>query len=208
MDYKDKVKYSNTPVGQIVHAFTMENILFQDEKQIMVRDPLLHPYLIKAVGTRYVVQKNRRNGQVIWYSRDATNPSFCPVVRALSLVHHTVILGRSPSDPICVYRDTINNTVYLTGTVITKYFQYVTKLIYPDIDETALAAISSHFFLQKLVCQYILLNYANVGLAIVLKFIFKTHYAWQTSVILGLNLVSGEDEDEGFLDDYDLEDDD
>ena len=72
------------------------------------------------------------------------NPSFCAVVRALSLVRHVVILGQSPSDPICVYRDTTDNTVYLTRAAITEYFRYVTKLIYPDIDEAALTAISSH----------------------------------------------------------------
>jgi hypothetical protein len=70
---------------------------------MVVHDPLLHPELIETVGTRYVVQKNRRNGQVIWFSRDLANPSFCPVVHALSLVCHAVILGQSPSDPICVY---------------------------------------------------------------------------------------------------------
>ena len=144
MDYKNKVKYFNTPVGQVVRAFTMENILFRDKDRMIVRDPLLCPDLIKAVGMRYAVQKNRRNGQVIWYSRDATSPSFFPVVHALSLVCCPVILGQSPSDTICVYRDTTDDTVYLTGTAITEYFRYVTRLIYPDIDEATLAAISSH----------------------------------------------------------------
>ena len=77
------------------------------------------------------------------------------------------------------------------------------------------------FFLQKLECQCILLNYANVGSAIVSRFIFKTTLrmanmhtvaiaktlATLSPANLGLNLVSG-DEDEGFLDDYELEDDD
>ncbi len=93
MDYKNKVKYFNTPVGQVVHAFTMENILFQDKYGMIVRKPLLHPDFIEAVGIRYAVQKNRRNGQIIWYSRDVPNPSFCPVVRALCLVCRSVILG-------------------------------------------------------------------------------------------------------------------
>ena len=43
-----------------------------------------------------------------------------------------------------MYRDTTDDTVYLTGAVITKYFWYVTKLVYPDIDAAALASISSH----------------------------------------------------------------
>ena len=142
-DHKNKVKYFVTPAGPVVRAFTMENILFQDKDWMLIRDALLCPDLVEAVGTRYANQQNRRNRQVIWCSRDVTDPSFCPVVRALSLVRRATILGQSPSDPICVCRDITDNTVYLTGVAITKYFRYVTKLVYPDIDAAALAAISS-----------------------------------------------------------------
>ena len=72
------------------------------------------------------------------------NSRFCLVVRALSLVRRTAILGQSPSNPICVYLDTTDDTGYLTGAAITEYFRYVTKLVYPDIDASALASISSH----------------------------------------------------------------
>ena len=122
----------------------MENILFRDKDRMIIRNTLLRPDLVEAVGTRYAIQKNCRNGQVIWYSRDVVNPSFCPVVRALSLVCHSVILGHSPSDPICMYQDTTDNTVYLTKAAITEYFRYVTKLVYPDIDAAALASIFFH----------------------------------------------------------------
>jgi hypothetical protein len=144
MDHKNKVKYFNTPKGQVVCAFTVENILFRDRDQMIVHYPLLLSELIKTVGMRYMVQKNRRKGQVIWFSRDLANPSLCLVVRALSLVRGAVILGQSPSDPICMYRDTTNDTVYLTGAAITKYFWHVMKLVYPDINAATLASISSH----------------------------------------------------------------
>ena len=85
-----------------------------------MHDVLLRPDLVKAVGTHYVIQKNCCNGQVIWYSRDMANPSFCPVVYALNLVRRAVILGKSPFDPICVYQDTTDYTVYLTGAAITQ----------------------------------------------------------------------------------------
>ena len=226
MDHKNKVKYFVTPIGQVVRAFTMENILFRDKDRMIIRDALLHPDLVEAVGTRYAVQKNRRNGQVIWYSRDVANPSFCPVVRALSLVCRAVILGQSPSDPICVYRDTTDDTVYLTGAAITKYFQYITKLVYPDIDAAALASISSHS-LQVTACVLL----AEAGMPV---YFIKLRLRWISDCFevyirntlkmanmhnvaiakppamlspanLGLNLVS-EDEDVGFLNDYELED--
>jgi len=150
MDYKNKEKYFVTPAGQVVCAFTMENILFRDKDWMIIRDALLRPDLVEVVGMCYVVQKNRRNGQVIWYSRDMANPSFCPVVCA-------VILGPSPSDPICVYRDTTDDMVYLTGAAITEYFRYVTSWsnqtltqlpspLFPPI----LCELPHVFFLQKL----------------------------------------------------------
>jgi hypothetical protein len=228
MDHKNKVKYFITPAGPVVRAFTMDNILFHDEDWMIIRDPLMRPDLIEAVGTCYGVQKNRRNGQVIWYSRDATNPSFCPVVRALSLVCRATILGQPSSDPICVYRDTTDDMVYLTGTAITDYFRYITKLVYPDIDAAALAAISSHS-LRVTACVLL----AEAGMPV---YFIKLRLRWisdcfevyirntlrmanmhnvaiakppvmLSSANLGLNLVS-EDGDEGLLDDYELEDDD
>jgi hypothetical protein len=170
MDHKNKVKYFNTPKGQVVRAFTIKNILFQDRDRMIVHNPLLHSELIKTVGTRFAVQKNHCNGQVIWFSRDLANPSLCPVVRALSLVHCTVILGQSPSNPICVYWDTTNNTVYLTGVVITKYFWHVMKLIYPDIDAASLASISSHS-LQVTACVLL----AEAGMAV---YFIKLRLRW------------------------------
>jgi len=119
VDHKNKVKY--------FIAFTMETILFRDIDRMIICDAFFRPDLVKAVGTRYAVQKNRHNGQVIWYSRGMANSRFCLVVRALSLVRRTAILGQSPSNPICVYLDTTDDTGYLT-----------------DIDASALASISSH----------------------------------------------------------------
>jgi hypothetical protein len=229
MDHKTKVKYFVTPAGQIARAFTMENILFRDKDRMIIRDALLRPDLVEAVGTRYMIQKNRRNGQVIWYSRDVANPSFCPVIRALSLVRRAVILGQSPTNPVCVYRDTTDDTVYLTGAAITEYFRYVTKLVYPDIDAAALAAISSHS-LRVTACVLL----AEAGMPV---YFIKLRLRWisdcfevyirntlrmaklhnvaitnkaptaLSSANLGPNLPSTDEGDE-FLDDYELEDDD
>ena len=150
------------------------------------------------------------------------------MVRALSLVRRAVILGQSPSDPICVYQDTTDDTVYLTGAVITKYFRYVSKLVYLDIVASALASISSHS-LQITACVLL----AETGMSvyfikICLRWISDCFEVYIQNTLrmanmhnvviakppdmlspanLGLNLVS-EDEDEGFINDYELEDDD
>jgi len=123
-----------------------------------------------------------------------------------------------------MYRDTTDDTVYLTGAVITKYFWYVTKLVYPDIDAAALASISSHslrvtpcvllaeagmpVYLIKLRLRWISYCF-KVYIQNTLKManmLVKTPAMLSLLANLGLNLVS-EDEDEGFLDDYELEDD-
>jgi hypothetical protein len=55
MDHKTKVKYFNTPKGQVVRTFTIKNILFQDRDRMVVHNPLLHPELIKLLvhATRF-----------------------------------------------------------------------------------------------------------------------------------------------------------
>ncbi len=128
-----------------------------------------------------------------------------------------------------MYQDTTDDTVYLTGAVITEYFWYVTKLVYPDIDAAALASISSDslwvtacvllaeagmpVYFIKLRLRWIsdcfevyiqntlkMANMHNVAIA--------KPPAMLSPAKLGLNLLVSEDEDEGFLDDYELEDDD
>ncbi len=173
-------------------------------------------------------KKNHCNGQVIWFSRDLANPSFYPVVHALSLVHHAVILRQSPSDPICMYQDTTDNTVYLTGAAITEYFWHIVKLVYPDINAAALASISSH---SLQVTASVLLAEAGMAVYFIklrpdwISDCFEV-YIWNTlrmanmhnlviartpitlsSANLNLKLVS-DDEDRGFLGNYELEDND
>jgi len=128
-----------------------------------------------------------------------------------------------------VYRDTTDDTVYLTGAAIIEYFRYATKLVYPDIDTAALASISSHS-LRVTACVLL----AEAGMP---EYFIKLRLRWISDCFevyirntlkmanmhnvaiakppamlspakLGLNLLVSEDEDEGFLDDYELEDDD
>ena len=150
------------------------------------------------------------------------------MVRALSLLRRATILGQTPSDPICVYQDTTDETVFLTGTAITEYFRYIVKLVYPSIDADALASISSHS-LRVTACVLL----AEAGMAV---YFIKLRLRWISDCFevyirntlrmanmhnlaitgkplalspanLKLKLVSDE-EDEDPLDDYELEDED
>ena len=90
MDSPHVIKYYVTPDGNVMRAFSVGNILFRDAHGMPLATStsvaMDTPNLVVQVGTRYDIQKNRNNGQVLWYHRDTLNPDYCPVVRALSLV--------------------------------------------------------------------------------------------------------------------------
>lgn len=101
------------------------------------------PTLVVQIGTCYNIQKNRNNGQILWYHKDTLNPSYCPVLAALNLVQRAIRLGHSSSDPLCVYLK--NGTkLFLTGNNVTDYFWYAMKLAHPTITDEMLSAISTH----------------------------------------------------------------
>jgi len=145
MDSPNVIKYYATPDGNVMRAFSVSNILFRDAHGMPLATSVAMdtPNLVVQVGTRYDIQKNRNNGQVLWYHRDTLNPDYCPVVRALSLVRRAIRLGQSSSDPLCVY---LKNgvKVFLTGNDVTNYFRYTMKLAHPTINEEMLSAISTH----------------------------------------------------------------
>lgn len=144
-DKPHEIKYYHTPDGDVMRAFSVSNILFRDAHGMPLATSVAMdtPDLVVQVGTRYDIQKNRNNGQVLWYHRDTLNQNYCPVVRALSLVRRAIRLGQSSSDPLCVY---LKNgvKVFLTDKDVTNYFRYTMKLAHPTITDEMLAAISTH----------------------------------------------------------------
>ena len=145
MEKPDTIKYYHTPDGDVMRAFSVDNILFKDKHGMPVsaESALVSLDSVAQVGTCYDIQKNRRNGQILWYHKDVSNPDYCPVVRALSLVRRAISLGQSPSDPLCVFIKN-NAKVYLTDADVTSYFRYVTKAVHPTITAEMLLLISSH----------------------------------------------------------------
>ena len=145
MDSPDKIKYYNTPDGDVMRAFSVANILFRDVHgmPLATTTAMETPNLVAQIGTCYDIQKNRNNGQILWYHRDTLNPSYCPVLAALSLVQRAIRLGQSSSDPLCAYSK--NGTkVFLTANDVTAYFRYTMKLAHPTITDEMLSAISTH----------------------------------------------------------------
>ena len=107
--------------------------------------PLSRRRYVRKLGIEYDVQKNRCNGQIIAYLRLPDISVWCPIERALSILARAQVLGcRDPEDPLCVYRDENGVTQYITGSDVTDYYRFVTKLVMPNISAEELKLISTH----------------------------------------------------------------
>ncbi len=145
MDFVDIIKMYVLPNGvEVVRAFCIRNFLYRDMDRHSVQNPLINDDLIEELGTEYDVQKNRRNGQIIWFCRERRYPKHCPVVRSLRLVWRAETLGQKHDDPVCVYRAKDGTVQYLTGKDVTEYLRFVVKLTQPNISAEELKLISTH----------------------------------------------------------------
>lgn len=145
MDSRTSAKYYVKPDGsKVLRAFSLNNFLFPDATGVLIQDPLSRQDDVMQIGTRYEVQKNGMNGQVIWFHRDSKYSEFCPVRVALRLLSRATTLGQSAADPLCVYQLPSGQKCFLTGTDVTEYYRWVTKLVFPHMLDEELRLISSH----------------------------------------------------------------
>ena len=69
----------------------------------------------------------------------------CPVKIAINIVEIAIQLGaNNPTDPLGIYQSNNGDTVFLTGDQITKYYRYVTKIVFPTISKGELKLFSCH----------------------------------------------------------------
>ena len=145
MDTSSDIKFYVMPDGtQVVRAFTFKNFIMYNKNDVRMKNPLKQRRSIRKLGIEYDVQKNRCNGQIIAYLRLPTQPIWCPVELALNILARAQILGfDEPEDPLCVYRDEDGDVMYITGTEVTAYYCFVTKLVMPNISSKELKLIST-----------------------------------------------------------------
>ena len=145
MDFVDVVKTYVLPNGvEVARAFCIRNFLYRDAMRNRVQNPLSNEKSIEELGTEYDVQKNRRNGQIIWFRRERRYPQHCPITRSLRLVWRAETLGQGNDDPVCVFRAKDGIVKYLTGKDVTDYLRLVVKLTHPNISAEELKLISCH----------------------------------------------------------------
>ena len=148
MDKKTDIQFYVMPDGTLIaRAFTIKNFIFfdEDEMRLALHEVLRNRTLAMSLGTEYDVQKNRMNNQVITFNREPTTPAFCPVEIGIDIVELAIALGaKDDSDPLCLFRTETGDVEYITGDMVTKYFRFVTQLVFPAISATDLKLISCH----------------------------------------------------------------
>jgi len=71
MDLIDVIKIYELPNGvEVMRAFCIRNVHYQDENRDIVHPRLVKENEIEELETEYDVQKNRRNGQIVWFCRE------------------------------------------------------------------------------------------------------------------------------------------
>ena len=95
--------------------------------------------LAEQMGQQYEIQKNRMNGQIVTQNRDHECPKLCAVKLSIDVIVLAKNLGaKNPVDLLCLFQTEDGSTEFLTSDVITKYYRYVTKLVFPAILEAEL----------------------------------------------------------------------
>ena len=146
-DTKTTKKYYTPPNGaRILRAFTVKDFIFYNIDGIMVTLPTTQAErkMVRALGTHFKVQKNRRNGQIIKHGRNEQFPKYCAVMIGMELVDNARALGQGEDDPLGVFRDEDGTTKYVTGNMVTDYLRFVTRLVFPAISDAELSLISTH----------------------------------------------------------------
>ena len=131
----------------VVRAFTVRNFIFYDVDglKMQLARVLQDRALADAVGQQYDVQKNRMNNQIITQTRDRKTPALCPVEISIDIVEVAQELGAvKDEDPLCVFQNEEGDVCYLTGDMVTKYYRYVTQLVFPTISKQELKLFSCH----------------------------------------------------------------
>ena len=146
-DTKTTKKYYTPPNGaRILRAFIVKDFIFYNTDGMMIMLPTTRAERkkVRALGTHFKVQKNRRNGQIIKHGRNAQFPKYCAVEIGMELVDNARALGQTDDDPLGVFQDEDGSTKYVTGDMVTDWLRFVARLVFPAISDAELSLILTH----------------------------------------------------------------
>ena len=100
-----------------------------------------------SVDIKWRFQKNNDNGQVITYTKDTNNPSFCYVQAALRIRTRFLKLKHNHDELLAIFLDTTKTkkiVKYIDDTHICRILQEAANSVYKITDKNDLKRFTSH----------------------------------------------------------------
>ena len=148
MESRSVIQVYVKPNGtHVVRTFTTKDyIWYNDNGMIVALEEVLQKRLVAAqVCHHYEIQKNRMNNQIVTQNRDTNFPKLCAVEASIEILKLAMSCGeKDPEDPLWVFQTVEGTFAYLTGDMITKYYRYVTQMVFPSISADELKLFSCH----------------------------------------------------------------
>ena len=142
-----KPDYHKYPSGRrVIKALCANNIKCYTKKGKLIKTPVSNRDLVEDLSVTWTIQKNRKNGEIKWYTRDHNNPKICIVDAIINMIQRAELLEQTNDLPFGVYKNKKGETSYITGNAITKYIRKIAKKLYPHMTEDELGYFSCHSF--------------------------------------------------------------
>ena len=95
---------------------------------------------VQHIGHEHEVQKNCMNVQIVSQSRNKNYPDLCCIEVSIDIIKIAATCGEDqPNDLLCVYQKDTGKVEFLTAAmIITAYYRYITKLVFPSISKDEL----------------------------------------------------------------------
>ena len=142
-----KPDYHKYPSGKkVIKAICTDRIRCYTKNGKLIDDPVSRPRRdeVETLSITWVIQKNRKNGEIKWYTKDKINPRTCAVEAIINIIERAQSLGQDVDLPFAVYRNKNGQKQYITGNRLTKHIRKIAKKLYPHMSEDELGYFSCH----------------------------------------------------------------
>lgn len=116
-----------------------------DKYDKLIRDPVKDRKRVHSICLTWLIQKNRRNGEKCWYTKNEKNSVLCVIEAIINIFERAEMLEQSDDLPMCVYSDK-EKMKYLTRENLSKAVKLAAKEAHPHLTEDELKRFSCHSF--------------------------------------------------------------
>ena len=129
---------------RLIKSICADWLIFRNRRGNKIKNPSRTRASVHSVAIKWKIQKNRRNGEELLYTRDYNNPELCMVESCIDLFKRAATLGQDTDLPLFVYEDKEGTMKYLTANATTKYIQTAAIAAHPDLTKSELSYYSCH----------------------------------------------------------------